>query len=726
DAGTTPEGRPYFVMELVSGEPITRFCDAKACPLETRLRLFMKVCEAVQHAHQKGVIHRDLKPSNIMVVTDDLGEPQPKIIDFGIAKAIAETAGWERHVTQVAQLMGTPDYMSPEQAAGEPGLDTRSDIYSLGVILYKLLTGSLPFDDRRLLDGGVEELRRRIRDEDPLRPSLGLTKMSADKVTTVALARGRTVARLQANLRGDLDWIVLRCLEKSPSRRYATAHDLGEDVRRHLENEPVQAVAPSRLYKLGKSIRRNRVTYAAGVIVVLALAAATVVSTLQAARAHRAEVLAHSRANAEATARAKAEAAERAAAVAASISAGLSDFLRNDLLAQASPDNQPDRDVKLRTVVDRAAARLATKFEDQPLLRAEVRETLADTYRALGDYAAMQEQCESAYALRRENLGPDHLDTLRAAVMLYDAQPISAKIDPNETLGRDTLERLTRTVGDDHPLTLELRAAYYKIQYRGRYQEAEPVLREVMNDALRVLGPVNPVTLSAMSAYAIVLSELERYEEAAEVARRTIEYKTRVFGAEHPQTMPTMTTLAVILAKLGRYEEARTLAERVLTVRTKVLGAEHPQTLITAVILGGILVSAHDFAAAGALLPPTADLLTKVAGPDHPATLNVGLLRATLSFDAGHLDEADKLLSPALAGLLRRFGPGYTDSVEATLLKARIAAARGNWTGVIALLEPALLAAREAIGAKAAITLQVEKQLSEARAALVNSPKTSE
>lgn len=711
DAGATPEGRPFFVMELVEGRPITRYCDEQQLPLSARLRLFMKVCEAVQHAHQKGVIHRDLKPSNVLIAPDDNGEAQPKIIDFGIAKAIAETSGWERHVTHVAQLMGTPAYMSPEQAAGEAGLDTRSDIYSLGVMLYELLAGRLPFDERRLADTGIEELRRRIREEEPVRPSLAATNLPAEKLAAVARTRGITVARLVADLRGELDWIILRCLEKIPARRYATAHDLGEDVRRHLENEPVLAVAPSRFYRLRKSIRRNRVAYAAGAVVVLALTTATTISNVQATRAWRAEQLAQRRAESEAAARAKAETAEREAALAAATSAGLSDFLRNDLLAQASPDNQPDRDVKLRTVVDRAAARLAAKFEDQPLLRAAVGETLADTYRALGDYAAMNEQCERVYALRRTHLGPDHLDTLRAAVKLYDSLPVAAKIDPRETLGADTLERLARIAGADHPLTLELRAAYLKIKYRGNYQEAEPLLRAVKEDALRVLGPGNPVALSALSDYAVVLAELERYEEAAQAARQAIEYKTRLYGAEHPQTMPTMSRLAVILSKLGRYDEARELAGHVLSVRTKILGPEHPQTLITAVVLGGVLVSARDDVAAGKLLPPTADLLNKVVGPEHPATLNVGLLRATLSFDAGRLDEAADLLTPALDGLQRRFGPGYTDTVEATRLMARIASAREDWARAVALLEPAVVAAKAAIGATATITLDAQYEL---------------
>ncbi|MEZ5412706.1 MAG: protein kinase [Opitutaceae bacterium] len=714
DAGATPEGRPYFVMELVGGREITRYCDEERLTLARRLQLFTKVCDAVQHAHQKGVIHRDLKPSNVLVAPDDQGDPQPKIIDFGIAKALAEGAGWEKHVTQVAQLIGTPAYMSPEQAAGVPGLDTRSDVYSLGVILYELLAGRLPYDDRRLRQGGVDELRRRIREEEAPRPSVAVQNLPDGAAVEIAAARHTTSPRLVSELKGELDWVVLRCLEKTPAQRYATAHDLAEDIRRYLENEPVRAVAPSRLYRLGKSIRRNRAVYAAGLIVLLTLLTATSVSLLQATRARRAEAVARQRAAAEAAARAEAEEAGRRAELAAAISAGLSDFLRNDLLAQASPDQQPDRNVTLRTVVDRAAARLEGRFVDQPLIRTAVQETLADTYRALGDYAAMHEQAQRVYETRRELLGPDHLDTLRAAVMLYDSLPIPEKISPQESLGADTLERLTRTVGADHPLTLELRSFYHKIQYRGRYREAEPLLRAVKDDALRVLGSRDPVTLTAMSDYAIVLAELERYAEAAEVARQTIDFKDKVYGVDHPQTMPTMTTLAVILSKLDRHDEARELAEHVLAVRRRVLGAEHPQTLITAVILGGVYVNAHMIPEAAALLPPLQEDLARVIGPEHPGTLNVGLLRATLAVDAGNLDEAELLIAPVREALNRRFGPGYTDSLEATRLRARIAAERGQWARAADLLAPALDAAREAVGATANITQAVQRELTEA------------
>ncbi len=716
DAGATAQGRPYFAMELVRGIPITAFCDARKLPLAARLTLFRRVCEAVQHAHQKGIIHRDLKPSNILVVEAADGT-QPKIIDFGIAKATAGHDAGGAAVTTVAHFIGTPAYMSPEQAAGRLDLDTRSDIYSLGVLLHELLTGAPPFETRETAAGGIDELRRRIREDEPAPPSVAFGRQPGPQRAAAAVARSSDERRLTTALRGDLDRIVRHCLEKEPARRYPTANGLAEDIRRHLADEPVVAAPPDRLYRLGKAIRRNRGLYASGAAVFVALVIATIVSLSLAVRARRAERLAGERAQAEAQARLRAEEAERQAAAEAATSAGLSEFLRHDLLAQASPEQQPDRDVKLRTVVDRAAERLKDRFPDAPLVRADVRETLADTYQALGEYAAMRDQCERALTLRREVLGPDHLDTLRIAVKLYDSLPVADKIGAEgEELGRDTLERLTRTVGEDHPLALQLRVALHKIMYRGRYSEAEPLLRSSLEDARRVLGTDNPVTLSAMSDYAVVLAELERLEEAAAVAEEAIGHMSRVYGAEHPQTLPAISRLATIYSHLGRHAQARALAEKLLAVRTTLLGAEHPQTLTAATVLGGILVRSQAHAEAEPLLRATGEALRRRVGADHPATLNVAVQLAIIRFDAGHWEEAETLLTETLEILRRKFGPGYSDSVNAAVLRGRIAAARGDWGAATGYIEPAIDAARSTIGANARITLSAMHELAMVRA----------
>lgn len=713
DAGATPRGRPYFVMELVEGVPLTRYCDDRALPVAARLGLFLQVCHAVQHAHQKGVIHRDLKPSNILVVAGDGGAPAPKIIDFGIAKAVAGGAAAPfPAVTQVAQFLGTPGYMSPEQAAGDADLDTRSDIYSLGVVLHELLTGRTSHEATGQLD--PLEWRRRIREEETVRPSACVQRLTRENAGAAALARGTTPPRLAAELRGDLDWIVLRCLEKDRARRYATANALANDLVRHRDSEPVSAAAPSRLYRLGKSIRRNRVGYATALLVLLSLVTATMVSRSQAVRASRAEQLAARRAAAETEARARAESAERAAATEAAASRAIAEFLRRDLLAQASPENQPDRDIKLRTVLDRAAARVDGRFTDQPTVEADLRETMGDTYENLGDYAAARAQFEQALALRRAALGPDDTRTLTAATRLFNSLRLSAQLDEAERLGRETLDRWERTGGKDHPQAVRLRVTLPKLIYRGRYREAEPLMTAALADARRVLGDEDPVTLAAMSDIAVLLAETGRLEQARDLAQETLAIKTRVLGPEHPNTLPTAINLAAMDAQLGLFAEARELAERVHRVRQKLLGPEHPQTLSAAAIHANILVALRDYSAAEPLVTATHAALLAKLGPAHPATLNTRITLAGIRLDTDRLDEADDLLGETIPLLTQKFGPGYADTINAVLMRARIAMARGDPLRAIELIEPTLAAARTTTGTSAHATLNCILQLAQA------------
>ncbi|HWA24767.1 MAG TPA: serine/threonine-protein kinase [Lacunisphaera sp.] len=311
DAGATETGRPYFVMEYVEGLPITRFCDEHSLAMEARLELFARVCLALQHAHQKGIIHRDLKPSNILVALRD-GVPAPKVIDFGIAKATAGRLGQETLFTELGQFLGTPAYMSPEQAEQRDlDLDTRSDVYSLGVLLYELLTGRPPYDPKELVQAGLLEIRRIIREVDPPRPSTLISTLAEADRATVARLRGAAPPRLSAALRGDLDWIVMRCLDKDRDRRYATAAALAEDVRRHLRQDPVEARPPDPAYRLRKFIARNRAACASAGAIAVTLVAGIVTSTHEAVRATRAEQVAAAQRDAAQAAQ-KAEAAARA------------------------------------------------------------------------------------------------------------------------------------------------------------------------------------------------------------------------------------------------------------------------------------------------------------------------------------------------------------------------------------------------------------------------------
>ena len=271
DAGATEAGRPFFVMELVRGIRITDYCDQNHLATAERLDLFIQVCKAIQHAHQKGIIHRDIKPSNILVTLHD-GVPVPKVIDFGIAKATDQRLTDKTLFTAFEQFMGTPAYMSPEQAEMSGlDIDTRSDIYALGVLLYELLTGKTPFDPKELLSGGLDELRRTIREKEPQRPSTRLSTMLDADLTSVAKHRGAEAPKLIHLVRGDLDWIVMKALEKDRTRRYETANGMAMDIQRHLKNEPVVARPPSKLYRFQKLVRRNKVAFAGASAVAAAL-----------------------------------------------------------------------------------------------------------------------------------------------------------------------------------------------------------------------------------------------------------------------------------------------------------------------------------------------------------------------------------------------------------------------------------------------------------------------
>ncbi len=391
EAGSTPDGRPYFAMEMVEGQKITEFCDKHNLSIPERLRLFLQVCAAVNHAHQKGVIHRDLKPSNILV-TDGDGAAAVKVIDFGIARAIEGSLAGDIDLTRADQFVGTPSYMSPEQAGGNrSGIDTRTDVYSLGVILYELLVGTVPFDEETLVAAGRDEIRRIIREEEPARPSTKLLEMPAGERTSVATARKVSGEALPRMVGDELDWIAMKAIEKSKDRRYETADALGKDVQRFLDNEPVSARPPSAFYLLGKAARRHRVLLAALAAIAAILVAATAASVWLALRARKAERLADARLTQVLDEQAAREKALRDAEA-------VSNFIVNVF---RSPD--PDRDgrkVTAAEVLAGAERKIPAELAGQAARQILLKRTLADTYTGLGLY-------QDAIRLRKEVLEED-------------------------------------------------------------------------------------------------------------------------------------------------------------------------------------------------------------------------------------------------------------------------------------------------------------------------------
>jgi serine/threonine protein kinase len=575
EAGTaeTPFGRqPYFAMELVQGQALIDYCESHRLGVRQRLELMAKICDAVQHAHQRGLIHRDLKPANILV--DESG--QPRILDFGVARLTDSDAQATRQ-TDIGQLVGTLAYMSPEQVLGDPGeIDTRSDVYALGVILYELLAGRGPY----VLGRQLHEVVRTIREEEP-----------------------SALSSVNRSYRGDIETIVGKALEKDKTRRYVSAAELAADIQRHLRDEPITARPPTTSYQLRKFARRNKalVTGAAAVLVVLVLG--VVASTWEAVQARRAE------------AKAKQESA---------ISQAVNDFLQKDLLGQASAYNQskPDPDIKVRTVLDRAAQNIQGKFEKQPAVEAAIWDTIGNTYERLGLYPEAQKQLERALELSRGALGPDNPRTLLIMQDLVWLDQDEGKYIEAEALGKQTLDKKRRVLGPENPETLaamgELATVYWA---EGKYARAEALDLQTLEMKRRVLGADHPWTLSTMNNLAVLYSNESKYAQAEALQSQALEIERRSLGPEHPATLMSMNNLATVYADEGKYARAEALHRQALEVQRRVLGPEHPETLQTMYDLAGLYRLAGKYAEAEAMQSQTLEIRRRVLGPDHPNTL---------------------------------------------------------------------------------------------------------
>ena len=556
DAGATEEGWPYFVMEYVDGPTLTRFCDDHALDGRARLALFVQVCEAVQHAHQKGVIHRDLKPSNILVAMVD-GRPQPKVIDFGVAKATGQRAAEHTAYTRLGFIVGTPGYMSPEQAdRGDLDLDTTTDIYSLGVVLYELLVGAPPFDPDALRRAGYSEMQRLIRESEPTVPSKRLREQG-EAATGMARLRGADVPTLVRQLKGDLDWITLKAMDKDRARRYASASELAADIARHLANEPVLARPPSAGYRAGKLLQRHKAEAAAAAAMVLALIGLAFGSTVALIKVRRAN-----------------EQSQREAAKAKAVS----DFLEHTLSA-ADPLKQ-GRNVTVAEVLEKAAGSIGEDFKGQPEVEAAVRHTVARTSQAIGLNTQAAEQARQALALRERTLGPEHPDTLSAVFVLAENESILGRYPQGEALHRRTWEGRQRVLGGEHRDTLIAQNALAMSLFDlDRRAEAELLERRVVEVSSRVLGPDHEDTLRAQTNLANILEARGQVSEAEALLKDTLERKRRTIGPDHPSTLNTMSTLGLLLQNASRHAESEPYTRAVYAARLQLLGTDHFDTL---------------------------------------------------------------------------------------------------------------------------------------------------
>jgi serine/threonine-protein kinase len=571
DGGTTATGRPFFVMELVRGVPITEFCDQRRLTTRQRLELFVLVCQAVQHAHQKGIIHRDLKPTNVLVTLHDT-VAVPKVIDFGVAKATTGPLTERTLFTYFAQMIGTPLYMSPEQAEMNGlDVDTRSDVYSLGVLLYELLTGTTPFEGEALRRAGLDEVRRLIREEEPPTPSQRLYTLDAQTSSTVSERRGVDGRRLGQLLRGELDWIVMRALEKDRNRRYESASALAADVQRYLNDEAVAACPPSAGYRLRKFWRRNRRALVIAGMFVAILIAATAVSIWQAVLAHDAQQQAE-------TESARAKTAERRATSEAAIAHAVHDFLQEDLLAQVtsvpefSDEFAGNPSLTVKESLDRAAAKIGDRFQDQPLVEAAIRTTIGVAYRQLygsGNGLAVP-HLERALALHEAHLGPDHPDTLASMGRLAEAYQLVDRHREAIALLQRRLEIGKATLGPDHPETLafmaSLAAAY---QFAGQWDISVPLWEQVLDKRRIICGPTHLDTLAAMHRLAKNYMDVDRFKDSMALHAKVLDGFNSTYGPKHDGTIWPMLTFAQVCQRAGDLDRADQLLREALQIRNR-------------------------------------------------------------------------------------------------------------------------------------------------------------
>ncbi len=708
DAGTTDSGVPYFVMDLVKGVPLTEFCDGRRLDIPARLALFRQVCTAVQHAHQKGIIHRDLKPSNILVEDHD-GQAVPKVIDFGLAKAVGGLAlAEETWHSAFGTVAGTPLYMAPEQATFHtPDIDTRADVYALGVILYELLTGSTPIRRESIRLAALDEMLRVIREDDPPTPSSRIG--SSEGLAGIATARQAEPGRLGRSVRGDLDRIVMKALAKERDRRYGSAVELADDIERFLRHEPVAAGPPSAAYRFRKFARRHRPAVVGASLVLVALMAGIVGTTagLLEARGQRTIAVAE---GAQKDLARRAEADQRRKAEARLVQVRNANEILGSIFEDLNPINGDAEGkplaARLGERLDRATARIEGQAIGDPVevarlqlvlggsqlslghyeksvgLLAQARATfearlgaddpnairatqfLGRGYLGLGQVARALPLLEAARAAALARFGPDDRRTLAALSDLADGHLADRRPDRAIPLWEGVARSMDRTLGPDHIETLSvighLAAAHH---VDGHPDRAVPLLTGMVDRSRKALGPDNPITIAGLLSLSEACREAGQPGRTLPLLEEAMPLANGRLGPDHPTTMQCVVALARAYKAAGRLEKALPLLERDLAAKSKQLGPDHEDALNAEVDLAVDYQAAGQTGRALALLEAAIARMTAKLGPADPRTLNaVNFLATFLPLD--HADRAARLFEDALALASAKLGLDHRQTLS--------------------------------------------------------------